>query len=300
MKGHHPTPPSLAEQMARRLFGADPPDADSRILYPGCGTAPFPAAVEHLCAEKNWPLPTGYALDSSGELLTEARQRNLQHVQFERRDFLAPEMTESSPYDYILGNPPYVPIEGLSENEKSRYKAQFKTATGRFDLYLLFFERALSLLADGGRLTFVTPEKWEYVDTAHPLRRLLTGSKYHVEEIHHIDEDAFTDLVTFPSVTTIRRIPDSASPHQTTVHLRDGTTHQTALPSNGESWASAVRGADLSDLNTGVTLGDVTQRISAGMATGADAEFVYKKRGSPKRPCARLGTPHRVRTRTVQ
>lgn len=262
--------------MARRLFKGDPPEDDNGILYPGCGTAPFGVAVETICKEENWPLPEGHALDRDPELLSEARKRELRHVDIERRDFLGGDMAEVGRYQYVLGNPPYVPIEGLSEEEKARYKTNFRTATGRFDLYLLFFERALDLLAPGGRLTFVTPEKWEYVDTARPLRRLLTGEKYHVEEIHHIDEDAFPGRITFPSVTTIRHIEGSPElSTETDVILRDGTRHRTNLPMDGQSWAATVRGADLSDMNTGITLGDVARRVSPGMATGADAEFVY-------------------------
>ena len=45
----------------------------------------------------------------------------------------------------------------------------------RFDLYLLFFERAIDVLAEGGRLCFITPEKFEYTSTAEPLRRILSS-----------------------------------------------------------------------------------------------------------------------------
>lgn len=267
--------------MARRLFEGCPPRKGDRILYPGCGTSPFAVAVENICEDEDWPLPEGCAVDNDPELLAQARQRNLQHVKFEEQDFLA-SCSADTEYQYVLGNPPYVPIEGLSEEEKTRYKAEFKTASGRFDLYLLFFERALELLAPGGTLTFVTPEKWEYVDAADPLRRLLVSGKYHVEQIHHLDEDAFPGLITFPTVTTIRRTERGReTPAKTNVILRDGTRHRTDLPEGGQSWASTVRGADLSAMNTGVTLGDVARRVSPGMATGADAEFVYDRNDVP-------------------
>jgi len=273
MKGHHPTPQILAEKMVRRLFEGNPPTEGGRILYPGCGTAPFAAAVENICQENGWSTPLGYGVDISPELLEAARERPLRHVRFEQRDFLASEMLEEGSFNYIVGNPPYVPIEGLSKEEKTRYRAEFGTASGRFDLYILFFERALEMLAPSGRLTFVTPEKWEYVETAAPLRTLLRDEEVHVEEIRHVEEDAFEGLITFPSVTTIRR----SQPSKTQVVLRDGTTHATMLPANGQSWASSIRGADLRDMETGVTLGDVTTRVSAGMATGADSIFVMKR-----------------------
>lgn len=280
MKGHVPTPPDLAERMVRRLFRDDPPATGDRILYPGVGTAPFPAAVERVCDEEGWEYPSGVGVETNPAHLQEARDRGLTHVDLREQDFLAEDMLDAGAFDYVVGNPPYVPIEGLSEEEKTRYRAGFSTAVGRFDLYLLFFERALELLAPGGVLSFVTPEKFEYVGTATPLRRLLTSNGYEVESIEHIDEDSFTGLVTFPCVTTVRRRPDGVS-RETHVTLRDGTTHHATLPADGESWASEIRDADVESLETGATLGDVTERISPGVATGADKVFVMDTEDIP-------------------
>ena len=279
MKGHHPTPPDLAERMVRGLFEDLPPERNTRILYPGCGTAPFAEAVEHVCDAEGWPLPEGYALDSDPELLSSAKSKELTQVTFEERDFLSAGAAEMEPFDYIVGNPPYVPIEALSEEEKAHYRSSFATAVGRFDLYLLFFERALDLLAPGGRLSFVTPEKWEYVQTAAPLRRLLSNSQFHVVSIEHVAEDAFDGLVTYPTVTTVQRLCESSTKRSPThVRLREGTEHMVTLPEEeSDSWAALVRGADVDDLKTGVTLGDVTVRVSPGMATGADRVFVMKR-----------------------
>lgn len=272
MKGHVPTPDELAERIVRRLFRDNPPTNADRILYPGCGTAPFAAAVERVCTDGGWVAPSGLGIETNPEHLTVARDRSLKHVEFEKRDFLSPDMLDVGRFEYIVGNPPYVPIEELAVDEKRLYKTEFVTAVGRFDLYLLFFERAVELLPPGGRLSFVTPEKFEYVDTAAPLRRLLTSEGVHVEEIEHIDENAFTNLVTFPCITTVRRHQDD---EETVVRLRDGTTHTMTLPEGGGSWASNVRDTDLSDMKTGATLEEVTKRISPGMATGADDVFTF-------------------------
>jgi len=275
MKGHVPTPDALCEKMVRRLFADDAPESHDRILYPGCGDAPFAAAVERVCDEHGWEYPSGYAVESNPKHLEDAQDRALQHVEFAEQDFLADSMLDAGTFKYIVGNPPYVPIEDLNESEKTRYKAAFEAASGRFDLYLLFFERALELLSDGGVLTFITPEKYEYVDTAAPLRRLLTADGVHVNEIEHIREDAFDGYITFPCITTVR-----GTGSETHVLLRDGSEHTTTLPS-GESWASDVRGVDVDDLETGATLGDVTHRISPGLATGADNVFMMDRSEVP-------------------
>jgi len=278
MKGHVPTPDALCEKMVQRLFRDDAPTSGDRILYPGCGDAPFAAAVERVCDEHGWEYPDGYAVETDPEHLTAARDRGLTHVEFGEQDFLADDMLDTGEFDYIIGNPPYISIEGLDEDEKDRYRAAFSTAIERFDLYLLFFERSLDLLAANGVLSFITPEKFEYVDTAAPLRRLLTGDGMHVEEIEHVREDAFDGYITFPCVATVRRTSDGG---ETRVTLRDGVTHTMSLP-GGDSWAASVRGADLKDLETGATLDDVTVRVSCGIATGADKVFVFDQDDVPE------------------
>ena len=282
MKGHVPTPDDLAEHIVRRLFRDDPPTTDDRILYPGSGTGPFAAAVERVCDDEGWPYPDGIGVETNPEHVAEAEDRGLDHVTFVERDFLGTDMRERGPFQYIVGNPPYVPIEGLSEDEKTRYKAEFRTAVERFDLYLLFFERAIELLDKDGVLSFITPEKFEYVETAKPLRRLLTSGDMHIEEIEHIDEDAFTGFVTFPCITTVRRTKADTTGRETRVSLRDGTVHTAVLPTDGRSWASSIRDADLETMETGATLGDVTKRISPGLATGADKIFVADREDVPE------------------
>lgn len=267
MKGHVPTPDELATHIVEKLFDGHEPREHDRILYPGCGKGPFIDAVHRYCEQHNAPMPNGTAIELDPEHLKVAREQHQDKpVEFLERDFLK-DISDLGEFEYIVGNPPYVPIEGLDEDEKQRYKARFDTAVGRFDLYILFFEQSLKLLADGGRLSFITPEKFEYVGTAEPLRRILI--KYHVEEIEHVDEDAFEGLITFPTITTV----SDNTPGSTVVKRRDGTSETVELPTDGESWASTVREGDVS-LDSGVTLGEVCERISCGVATGADSVFV--------------------------
>jgi len=89
--------------------------------------------------------------------------------------------------------PTYVPITALSEAEKARYRARYLTARGRFDLYLLFFRGGITAARAGGRLVFITPRKYLYVETAGPTARLL--ARWHIEEIRLVREDTFGDLV---------------------------------------------------------------------------------------------------------
>ncbi|MDQ3699258.1 MAG: N-6 DNA methylase [Gemmatimonadota bacterium] len=268
MKGYALTPPTVVDLMVEKLFRSGAPSPDATVLDPGCGTGVFLDGVVRWCASRNVPLPRLIGIDSDPVRIAFSRNRfaGIDRIEIRESDFL---LTASERCDYVIGNPPYVAITGLSPIERAEYRKRYFTAQGRFDLYMLFFERALSLLKPGGRLVYITPEKFLYVTTAAPLRKLLRGEA--IEELHFLDEATFGDLVTYPLISTITREPPSG---ETRIRLRDDTTRTVRLPSDSGSWLPAVLGAD-HDAET-LTLAHVCLRVSCGVATGADSVFVVR------------------------
>jgi len=250
--------------MVDKLFAGRRPTPDALLLDPGCGPGAFIDGVLRWCSRHNATPPQIVGIDSDAAHAAEARLRfrSDRHVSVRNADFLQPGLEN---FDYIVGNPPYVAITGLSEAERSDYRRRYLTATNRFDLYALFFEQALRMLKPDGRLVFITPEKFLYVESAASLRTKL--AELSVDELHFLPEDTFGDLVTYPLVTTLRR----ARPGATVVLTRDGAKRRVKLPSNGQSWLPAVSEAERHD---GPVLADIAIRISCGVATGADREFV--------------------------
>lgn len=269
MKGYALTPPAIVDLMVEKLFRNGAPSANATVLDPGCGTGVFLDGVARWCASRDVPLPRLLGVDSDPARVAFSRDRfaGIGQIEIHEADFL---LTPSESCDYVIGNPPYVAITGLSPVERTEYRKQYVTAQSRFDLYLLFFERALSLLNPGGRLVYITPEKFLYVRTAAPLRNLLHGATT-IEELHFLDEATFGDLVTYPLVSTIVKERPRA---ETLVRLRDDTSRTVRLPSDSSSWLPAVLGADQD--TESLTLGDICLRISCGVATGADSVFVVR------------------------
>jgi SAM-dependent methyltransferase len=253
--------------MVAKLFDGLAPGERSLVLDPGCGEGEFIAGLLRACQAGGWPIPkiVGVEQDPIHAATARKRFRGISQVQIRQADFLQPAARR---YDYVVGNPPYVSILGLTPAERQRYRGGYSTATGRFDLYTLFFEQALRLLAPRGRLVFITPEKYLYVETARPLRQLLL--QHHVEELHFTTEDTFAGRVTYPLVTTVR---GSARAQVTRVIRRDGRTARARLNTDA-SWLPAVEGFTFNGQRDSLTLGDVCLRVSAGVATGADGIFV--------------------------
>lgn len=80
-------------------------------------------------------------------------------------------------FDVIVGNPPYLPTEGMKKTtpgELALYKAKYKSAYKQFDKYFLFVERALGLLKENGGLGYIIPLKFMKVGAGRELRRLIS------------------------------------------------------------------------------------------------------------------------------
>ena len=267
MKGFVETPSKLVDLMVRKLFLTEPP-SDSVILDPGCGTGAFIDGIIRWCREHQSSIPNIVGLDSNPRHSDFARKKfeQIGSISIKNQDFLV--QTEAK-YDFIIGNPPFVPITQLSQKEKETYRAQFATAVGRFDLYLLFFERALQSLKPKGRLVFITPEKFLYVEAAEALRRLLSNTN--VEEIQMIDENVFEGRVTYPTITTITNQRPSI---ETSVIHRNGGSTRTTFPSDGSSWLPYIGVQE--NIKANGYLAQICERISCGVATGADSVFVLQ------------------------
>jgi len=91
-------------------------------------------------------------------------------------------------FDVIIGGPPFIRLQDLHRTQPERveeYKRQFASARcGSFDLYMLFIEKSLRLLCEGGRLGFSVSNSFLRSSSGRGLRELIAESAT-VEEIDH-------------------------------------------------------------------------------------------------------------------
>lgn len=210
--------------------------------------------------------------------------------------------------DYVIGNPPYIRLEAVSETRSAAYRRTCVTMGGRADVYVGFFEIGLNSLRPGGALGFICADRWMRNQYGQRLRSMVTEgfSVDTVIEMH--DVDAFEDEVSaYPSITVLRRASQGTAIVATAkrgfdetgarrvrmwarskngVKLSDPTCEAARLPAwfgDVASWPSgsperlaavARLERDLPTLEDGAT----GTRVGIGVATGADRVFLTTDR----------------------
>jgi adenine-specific DNA-methyltransferase len=94
-------------------------------------------------------------------------------------------------FNVLIGNPPYVGITEITQQYKNYYETIYRTATGRFDLYSLFIEKAIQIKQPSGVFTFIIPGKFLNNKQFVTARKIVCDN--HGVTVVKIDEKVFED-----------------------------------------------------------------------------------------------------------
>lgn len=119
-------------------------------------------------------------------------------------DFLLSEL--EGPFDFIVGNPPYVRQERIPDALLKEYRRRFQTLYDRADLYVPFFERALDLLSATGVVGYICANRWLKNRYGGPLREKISCGYWLKYFIDMEAVDAFhSAVIAYPAITVIQR-----------------------------------------------------------------------------------------------
>ena len=231
--GQHYTPPAVARLLAAFAVRT----SDDLVFDPACGDgrllAEAIAIKEHLSSGHRRCAQQVFGVDRSAEAVALARQTGAQVME---ADFFDLEPGQSADQgisipdacDAIIGNPPYIRQEFISAVDKRRIGRRLAKDrelepgvhwprwSGRSDIYVYFFARAVRFLRPGGRLAFLTASSWLDAGYGGPLREFLLRNFRIIAVIESAAESFFAEASINTSITVLERQPGAARPASVT------------------------------------------------------------------------------------
>lgn len=145
------------------------------VLEPSCGSCEFVRELDNRLTKARIH---GYEINST--ICSEIRSLRFKKdnkVKLICGDFLKANI--KTKYDLVVGNPPYY--------ETTNPSPSARLMSGRVNVYLLFIDKALTILKKGGVLAFVLPSNFLTNSYAEPFRRYL-AAHFEAIDIHVFDD----------------------------------------------------------------------------------------------------------------
>lgn len=192
-------------------------------------------------------------------------------------------------FDAIIGNPPYVRQETISQ-QKEYLSKNYKVYHSAADLYTYFIEKGVSLLKENGYMGIIVSNKWLKANYGEKLRSWLKQLQI-IEIIDFGDLPVFEDATTYPCILILRKSLSTKNFAATQVQSLDFDSLQSYvnehsylvskenLQDSGWSLASKDKDNIISKLkHTGKPLGEyVNDKLYRGVITGLTEAFVIDK-----------------------
>ncbi len=198
-------------------------------------------------------------------------------------------------FDVVIGNPPYIRIQTLAREQVTWFSSRYETATGNYDIYVLFVEQAIKLLRKKGVTGFILPSKFFSTDYGIGLRKFLAENRIVTQIVDFGHAQVFEGATTYttllfsqetPVESTIYRFAQDwlLSQEQSPLIVKEEElpTSKVILPV-GKSWTFASDKTEtiLEKLQgLSVQLLDFPAQIARGSSTGADDIYVLKLNGN--------------------
>jgi len=114
-----------------------------------------------------------------------------------------PQIFAKGGFDVVIGNPPYVRVQTIKDNlerESVELEKKYKSATRRYDLFVLFIEKSHSLIKQKGVVSFILPHKFLIADFGFGIRTFLKEKEFISELILFGHEIIFKDASTYTCI----------------------------------------------------------------------------------------------------
>lgn len=200
-----------------------------------------------------------------------------------------PFIFRSGGFDAVIGNPPYIRIQTIEKSFSEYFLHHYHTARGKYDMYSLFVEKALSLINKSGNISFILPNKFLVTDYGEYLREIIAQKECLKSLVNFKDAQVFENASTYTCILSLsgeklshfsyKEFTGSES-NNNIIQLENLPGKSLPIPRDVNPWTLSTNEESIKVLNIAKKsskLSDYTTRISQGIITGADKLFVFDK-----------------------
>jgi len=189
-------------------------------------------------------------------------------------------------FDAVIGNPPYIRIQGFPADQIAYFSREYKAATGNYDIYVNFVERSLGLLKATGRSGMILPNKFFRTDYGAGLRAVIAERKA-LSRIVDFGSSQVFEATTYTCLLLLTKTPQPDFELGISVGSSESLSATTFLERPADSLSAkawTLLSADEAQLQdkmkaAGRRLLDLPADMSRGSSTGDDETFVVEPLG---------------------
>lgn len=112
-------------------------------------------------------------------------------------------------FDVVIGNPPYIPLENMTDAEADYYAKHYRGIFRKYDTSVIFVEKGLELIRPDGMLGFIMPLTWQTGDNYLKFRRMLfVEDGISLTNLVNLPFDVFPDAYVDTGIAIFKKNPN--------------------------------------------------------------------------------------------
>jgi len=134
-------------------------------------------------------------------------------------------LSENNKYDFIVGNPPYLFLRDIPEEQKQRIESgNFETKIGQYDYYQIFIEIGIKLLKNNGLFGYIIPDSILALSNRAILRKYIYNNTK-IKEIYHAGTK-FDDPIVSNIILILQKEEDMKAREENNIVINLATSKQ--------------------------------------------------------------------------
>lgn len=191
-----------------------------------------------------------------------------------------PTVFSAGGFEAVTGNPPWLMAGYYTKDSLDYLRAEYSSASDRFDLYYVFLEKAIQLVRETGRVSMIVPNKHFHTRSASDLRLTLAAGSWLESVIDFGSGQVFKGATNYSCILFLRKgsTEDVLYSRATPSLELTGTFNVPRETLAGENWYfhdQETRRLFKQMNDVGEPLEKLALRFGTGVQSGADTVLAF-------------------------